>query len=58
MVGKWSLLELVEATYIEIDQKWGQKNSLQAVLEKTNGTISFSCKNYLLGVMFIFEKNI
>ena len=31
---------------------------LQAVLEKNNGTISFSYKNYLLGLMFIFEKNI
>ena len=31
---------------------------LQPVLEKTNGTISFSYKNYLLGVIFIFEKNI
>ena len=31
---------------------------LQTFLEKTNGTISFSCKNYLLGVMFIFEKDI
>ena len=31
---------------------------LQTFLEKTNGTISFSYKNYLLGMMFIFEKNI
>ena len=31
---------------------------LQTFLEKTNGAISFSYKNYLLGMMFIFEKNI
>ena len=49
---------LVGTIYQLWDWKWGKKKLLQAVLENTSSTISFSGKNYLLGMMFIFEKNI